>query len=117
MECRRSSGEVRVKIFRWSGMCRVTGGHTGRGEGWKVGDRETVIRFGAYNIYNGRNGGLKLEMMKMLQINLDFGDIPIQQGQVRYLHVRTGRLPRPCGRHAKPAPLGSGRILLVFAPL
>ena len=73
MEYRRSSGEVRVKIFRWSGMCRVTGGHTGRDEGWKGRGGETLIRFWVYNICNRRNGGLKFLMMGMLQINLDSG--------------------------------------------
>ena len=39
----------------------------------KVGGQETVIRFGTYNIWNGRNGGLKLELWWVSQANLDLG--------------------------------------------
>ena len=32
-----------------------------------------LIRFGTYNIHNGRNGGLDLEIRGMSQANMDLG--------------------------------------------
>ena len=37
------------------------------------GDRELMICFGTYNIRNGRNGGLKLDMRGMDQENINLG--------------------------------------------
>ena len=36
-------------------------------------DQETVIRFGPYNICNGSNWGLNLDLRGMAQANLDLG--------------------------------------------
>ena len=36
-------------------------------------DQETVIRFGPYNICNGSNCGLNLDLRGMAQANLDLG--------------------------------------------
>ena len=42
--------------------------HTGRPTSGKV-----PIRFGTYNIQNGRNGGLKAALREMSQANMDLG--------------------------------------------
>ena len=57
--CGRASGAVIGKIIHWSGMCRGMGVNMGRGRGWTRGDKETVIRFGTYDILNGIKGELK----------------------------------------------------------
>ena len=60
-EGRGGQGEKRV---RWSRMCRSNRKST----------RGTVpIRFGTYNIRNGRNGGMESELRGMSQANTDLG--------------------------------------------
>ena len=54
-------------------MCRVTGGHTGRGGEHTGGAVETVIRFGTYNIRNRRNGIIDYALRRMDQANLYLG--------------------------------------------
>ena len=48
----------REKIIPWSELYRDVGGHMRRSGGWTGEDGETVIRFGMYNIRNGRNSGV-----------------------------------------------------------
>ena len=40
---------------------------------WTGGYRETVIHSGTYNIWNGRNGGLKSDIWGVSQSKLDLG--------------------------------------------
>ena len=44
--------------FQWSGMCQCVGSSTGAGQGFRQ-EMVRTIRFGMYNIQNGRNGGLE----------------------------------------------------------
>ena len=48
---------------------RSTGGVQGRGGGGGS-EKEVVIHFGAYNIQNGRNGGLEFSLCGMAQTNI-----------------------------------------------
>ena len=58
------NGECKRKIHRWWGTRRSTGSSTGE---------EVPIRFGTYNIRNGRNGGLESALRVMAQANIDLG--------------------------------------------
>ena len=49
---------------RWWGTRRSNGSPTSGG---------VPIRFGTYNIRNGRNGGLELALWRMAQANMDLG--------------------------------------------
>ena len=60
-----------IKIILWSVICRGMVGHTGRDGGRTEGDMEIVIRFGMYNICNGRNRGLESALRVMGWANLD----------------------------------------------
>ena len=61
---RDGSGGQGEKGVRWLWMCRSTEKST----------RGTVtIRFGTYNICNGRNGGTKSALMGMYQATMDLG--------------------------------------------
>ena len=61
---REVSGGRGEKRVRWSRMCRSTGRST----------RGTVpIRFGTYNISNGRNGGLDSALRGVFQDNMGLG--------------------------------------------
>ena len=119
-EGRRAGGQqghLKEKIRIWSGICRCMGRHMGRGIGRTGEERETVILFRMYNICNERNGGIKYVSRVMDKANLDLRGLPRYQGHGQDSHASVGRLPRPHGRHAKPAPRGSGCILPGCAPL
>ena len=58
------NGERKRKSNRWWGTRRSTGSSTGE---------EVPIRFGTYNIRNGRNGGLVSALRGMAQVNMDLG--------------------------------------------
>ena len=58
------SGGRGEKVFHWSKMCQSTSRYT-RGV--------VTIRFGTYNIFNGRNGGLELALRGVSQANMDLG--------------------------------------------
>ena len=60
----RQRGQRRKTEIRYSGMCK----HTGRPTSGKV-----PIRFGTYNIRNGRDGGLEATLQGMSQANMDLG--------------------------------------------
>ena len=62
--CKEDNRERKRKSNRWWGTRRSTGTSTGE---------EVPIRFGTYNIRNGRNGGLKLSLRGMAQANMDLG--------------------------------------------
>ena len=64
----REGGRAEKIRDRWEGMCRSMG-HDVEGGG-KV---QTTIRFGTYNIWNGRNGGLESALRGMGQTNVDVG--------------------------------------------
>ena len=51
-----AAGAEAKKVARWSGMCK----HKGQPMSGTV-----PIRFGSYNIYNGRNGGLEAALQGM----------------------------------------------------
>ena len=55
---------VAKKGNRWSGMCSRTG---------QPMSGTVLIRFGTYNICNGRNGGLESALRGMSQANMDLG--------------------------------------------
>ena len=57
-----AAGAEAKKVARWSGMCK----HKGQPMSGTV-----PIRFGSYNIYNGRNGGLEAALQGMSQANMD----------------------------------------------
>ena len=59
-----AAGAGEKKGARWSEMCRHMGQPT---------IRTMPIRFGPYNIRNGRNGGLDLALRGMSQANMDLG--------------------------------------------
>ena len=52
------------KVDRWWGVIRRTRGST---------KEEVPIRFGTYNIRNGRSGGLESALRGMGQANIDLG--------------------------------------------
>ena len=55
-------------------MCGIIGRATVRGERGEGGDElQTLICFGSYDIYNGRNGGLQSVLRGMAQYNLYLG--------------------------------------------
>ena len=60
---RRERGD-RETGDRWWGMCHSTGSST---------SGKVSIRFGTYNIHNGRNGGLEAALRGMSQANIDLG--------------------------------------------
>ena len=60
-EAKEGEGEKRD---RWWGAIRRTRGST---------KEEVPIRFGTYNIRNGRSGGLESELRGMAQANIDLG--------------------------------------------
>ena len=49
----------------------VATGRVERSEG--RGTKCTLIRFGSYNIWNGRNGGLENTLQGMAQANMELG--------------------------------------------
>ena len=57
-----ANGEGKRKDNRWWGALKSTGGST---------KEEVPIRFGTYNIRNGRNGGLELAIQGMSHVNID----------------------------------------------
>ena len=59
-----ANGDRKRKGDRWWGTRRSTGSSTGEG---------VPIRFGTYNIRNGRNGGLGSAPRGMAQANMDLG--------------------------------------------
>ena len=59
-----ANGEGKRKGNRWWGALKSTGGST---------KEEVPIRFGTYNIRNGRNGGLDSALRGMSQANIDLG--------------------------------------------
>ena len=61
---KEANGERKEKGNRWWGARQSTGGSTGE---------EVPIRFGTYNIRNGRNGGLESALRGMSQANMDLG--------------------------------------------
>ena len=58
------NGDWKRKGVRWRGTRRSTGSPTSEG---------VPIRFGTYNIQNGRNGGLESALRRMAQANIDLG--------------------------------------------
>ena len=56
--------EGKRKYNCWWGALKSTGGST---------KEEVPIRFGTYNIRNGRNGGLESALWGMSQTNMDLG--------------------------------------------
>ena len=62
--CKEASRERKGKSNSWWVTRRSTGNSTGE---------EVPIRFGTYNIRNGRNGGLESELWGMAQANMDLG--------------------------------------------
>ena len=62
----RQQERRRRKSHRWKGMFSSTMSYTRKGE-------RTSIRFGSYNIRNGRNGGFELVLQGMYLANLDLG--------------------------------------------
>ena len=58
------NGDQKRKGVRWWGTRRSTERHTGEG---------VPIRFGTYNIRNGRNGGMESALRGMAQANMDLG--------------------------------------------
>ena len=94
------------KGVHWSRMCRSTGNST-RGA--------VSIRFGTYNICNGRNRGLESSFRGMSQVNMDLGIIQETKvtdgiytcGSAGYSVVRTDAPSRRRGGVAvfhRPAP-------------
>ena len=59
-----AAGARAKKGARWSCMCRSTGQPI---------SGTVPIRFGTYNIRNGRNGGLESALRGMSQANIDLG--------------------------------------------
>ena len=59
-----ANGEGKEKGNRWWGELKSTGSST---------KEEVLIRFGTYNIRNGRNGGLELALRGISQANMDLG--------------------------------------------
>ena len=57
-------GGGKEKRDRWWGPLRRNRGST---------EEEVPIKFGTYNIRNGRNGGLKSALRGMAQANIDLG--------------------------------------------
>ena len=98
-ERRGQRGQGRKKGSSWSGMCR----HTGQPKSGTV-----PIRFGTYNIRNGRNGGLGSALRGMSQANMDLGifqdtkftDGIYTCGLAGYSVVTTDALSRHRGRVA-----------------
>ena len=62
--CEEDNGERKRKINRWWGTRQSTGSSMGE---------EGPIRFGAYNIRNGRNRGLDSALRGISQANMDLG--------------------------------------------
>ena len=61
---KEDNGDRKQKGVRWWGTWRSTGSPTREG---------VPIRFGTYNIRNGRNGGLESALRGMDQANMDLG--------------------------------------------
>ena len=59
-----ANGEGKRKVNCWWGALKSTGDYT---------KEEVPIRFGTYNIRNGRNGGLESALQGMSQANMDLG--------------------------------------------
>ena len=101
-----ANGGRMKKGARWWGAFKRTGGST---------KEEVPIRFGTYNIRNGRNGGLESALRGMSQPNMDMGifqetkctDGIYTRESAGYRVVAT--------QFAKPTPRRSGTILQAVA--
>ena len=84
----------------WEGMCRIMGQDVEGGGG-----RQTLIRFGVYNIWNRRNGGLESVLRGMEQTNADVGMLQEEKltagiytwGSSEYRVITTRAPSRQCG--------------------
>ena len=99
-------------------MCRRTGQPT---------SGTVPIRFGTYNIHNGRNGGLELALQGMSQANTDLGifqetkltDGIYTRGSAGYSVIATDAPSQHCGRVAvfhRPAPHFAVEAVQKFGP-
>ena len=104
---KEENGDQKRKNNRWWGTRRSTGSSTGEG---------VPIRFGTYNIRNGRNRRLESEIRGMAQANMDLGifqetkctDGIYTRESAGYSVVATDAPSRHCGRVAvfyRPSPL------------
>ena len=74
-ESEEDNGNWKRKRNRWWGKWRSTGSSTGEG---------VPIRFGTYNIRNGRNGGLELALRVIAQANMDLGIFQGESARTEY---------------------------------
>ena len=94
------AGGQRKYRFNWEGMCQgKRQAIEGRGGGW------TPIRFGTYNIRNGRNGELESVLRGMGQENVDvevFQDTKLTEGiyMRKSARYKVSKTPAP-RRHCK----------------